>query len=237
MNNAGRLAATIVVVGLIGCTTTPQFQTGPDAEVTYDGLTKLDKTILDVVWGKTDIDLAGYDKIMLERVGVSFRPSTGPYSGRAGSGTRTTSTRSRDGYQLDEETKAIVIEELDQAFTEELSSSDAYEIVEEPGPDVLTLRVGLIDVVSQVPPEPIGRSQIYLSSVGEATLVMELRDSMSNAILLRAVDRRAAEPATAVVPPPSNVVSNRFEVRRLGRRWASILKNALEKSMNEDWTP
>ena len=59
------------------------------------------------------------------------------------------------------------------------------------------IRGGLIDVVSHVPPETVGRSDIYLKSVGEATLVIEISDSESNAPLVRIVDRRAAGSRTA----------------------------------------
>lgn len=208
-----------------GCTSTPEFQSGPDAEVTHDGLTRLDKTVLDVVWARTDIDLTGYSKIMLEGVGIEFRQVDGPYSGMAG----TTSIRnsSRTEFQLDEKTKTAVKEEISGAFVEELSQSDKYEIADAPGPDVLLLRAGLLDVVSRVPPTPMGRSTIYLDSVGDATLVLELRDSTSEAILVRAVDRRAAERPTGSVVQ-SNSASNRAEIRRLGRRWASIIRGGIE---------
>jgi hypothetical protein len=209
-----------------GCTSTPEFQSGPDAEVTYDGLTRLDKTVMDVVWARTDIDLSGYSKIMLEGVGVEFRPVDGPYSGRAGTST-TRSSSSRSEFQLDDATKKLVVKEISGAFTEELAQSDKYEIVDVAGPDVLLLRAGLLDVISRVPPSTVGRSSIYLDSVGEATLVMELHDSTSDAILIRAIDRRAAETRTGSVTE-SNPVTNRAEIRRLGRRWASIIRSGIE---------
>ena len=95
------------------------------------------------------------------------------------------------------------------------------------------VRVGLLDVISRVPPDTIGRSSIYLDRVGEATLVMELRDSMSNAILARAIDRRAAERSPGTMME-SNRVSNRAEVRRLGRKWASIVRSGLETLMTKE---
>ena len=209
-----------------GCTSTPEFQSGPDAEVTHDGLTRLDKTVLDVVWARTDIDLSGYSKIMLEGVGVEFRPVDGPYSGRAGTSSIRNSS-SRTEFQLDDKTKKLVVEEISGAFTEELAQSDKYEIVDATGPDVLLLRAGLLDVISRVPPTTVGRSSIYLDSVGEATLVMELYDSTSHAILARAIDRRAAERPTGTVME-SNTATNRADVRRLGRRWASIIRGGIE---------
>ena len=214
---------------LSGCTSTPEFQSGPDAEVTHDGLTRLDKTVLDVVWARTDIDLTGYSKIMFEGVGIEFRAVDGPYSGSSGMASIRTSSRSE--FQLDEKTKALVTEEIGGAFVEELAQSNKYEVVDAAGPDVLLLRAGLLDVVSRVPPTPIGRSAIYLDSVGEATLVLELHDSTSDAILVRAIDRRAAARPTGMVVE-STPATNRAEVRRLGRQWASIIRGGVEALMS-----
>ncbi len=208
-----------------GCTATPQFQSGPDAELSHDGLTRVDKTIMDVVWARTDIDLSTYSKIRFKAVGVEYRPVKGPYSGRAGTGS--TQRPMQDEFALNEEQKKQVAEEIGNAFLEELARSDVYELVDESGPDVLTLYVGLLDVVSRVPPDSVGRSIVLLESVGEATLVMELRDSMSDAIYLRAVDRRAA--ADSYQMTRSTPVSNRAEVRRLGRHWAGLIRDGLEK--------
>ena len=51
----------------------PRLQTGPDAEVTYDGLHRVDKTVLDAAWVKPDLDLTGYDKVMLVSAGFELR--------------------------------------------------------------------------------------------------------------------------------------------------------------------
>lgn len=227
------ILAALFAVAVIstGCTSTPEFQSGPDAEVTHDGLTRVDRTILDTVWARTDIDLTGYNKIMFEGVGIEFRPVDGPYSGRAGTGGVSRTTSSRSVFQLDDATKELVKEEIGGAFVEELANSDVYEVVEAAGPDVLTLRAGLLDVISRVPPDTIGRSSVWLDSVGEATLVMELRDSTSNAILIRAVDRRAAGQPTGSTMQ-ATPATNRAEVRRLGRRWASIIRGGVETLMS-----
>ena len=99
-----------------------------------------------------------------------------------------------------------------------------------PGPEVLLIRGGLLDVVSRVPPETIGRSSIWIDSVGEATLVLEVRSSESNSIYARAVDRRAASSA---MMRESNRVTNRAEVRRLGRRWGSLIREALDTLLTD----
>jgi hypothetical protein len=93
----------------------------------------------------------------------------------------------------------------------------------------LLIRGALLDVVSFAPPEEsMGiRDSVYLSSVGEATLVIELRDSITEAILARAVDRRAAESAFEF--RESNRVNNTQEVRRLAGTWARLLRDQLDE--------
>ena len=122
-----------------------------------------------------------------------------------------------------ERLRQIVIE----AFTNELSELERFTLTDTIGPDVLILRGALLDVVSNVPPEPMGRADIYLDSVGEATLLLELIDSQTNAVLVRAIDRRAAEQGGGM-PLRSNTASNWAEVRRLAQSWARLLGKRLD---------
>lgn len=225
------VSVALAALALSACSSTPTFQTGPDAEVTHDGLTRVDGTIMSAVWAREDIDLTSYRKIMFQGLGVEFRPVDGPYSGRAGTTSLQTGRSSRNEFQLDEATKQLFIEEIRGAFLEEIQRSEVFEVVEEPGRDVLLINVALLDVVSRVPPDIAGRSRIYIDRVGEATLVLELRDSMSNAIFLRAVDRRAAE--RQGMAQQSTPATNRAEVRRLGRRWATNVRNGLDTLLTE----
>lgn len=220
------LLAVVAALAAAGCTSTPQFQTGEDAEVTHDGLTRVDRTVMDAVWAREDADVSGFTKIMFQGVGVEYRNVSGPYSGRGGTtGARRTGNQSE--FQLDADTRALFEEEIRSAFLEEFGRSTVFEVVDEPGPDVLLVRAGLLDVVSRVPPETVGRSRIFIDSVGEATLVLEVRDSVSNTVIARAVDRRAAQSSAGMTE--SNRVRNRAEIRRLGRRWGGILRDGLEK--------
>jgi hypothetical protein len=223
-----RKALILLGLGILfaGCSSAPPtFQTGPEAEVTYDGLTRVDNTKMHTVWARTDIDLSSYTKVRFESVDVEYRPVKGPYSGRAGMAS--TRTRSQDTFPMDDATRKLVAETIFAAFQQELAKSDKYTMIDIEGPDVLTVRASLLDVVSQVPPETMGRSSIYIDKVGEATLVLELYDSESNAILARSVDRRAAERSGTTLMS-SNPVSNKAEVTRLGRTWGTMLRSGLE---------
>ena len=219
------LSAVAAVAIAAGCSSTPAFQAGEDAEVTHDGLTRIDRTIMDAVWARQDIDLTGVTKVRFHGLGVEYRNVTGPYSGRAGTGSMRTRSSSSE-FQLDADTKALFEEEIGAAFLEEFQRSTVFEVVEEPGPDVLGIHVGLLDVVSRVPPDSVGRSRMYIDSVGEATLVLELRDSVGHTVLARAVDRRAAQSTGDMIE--SSPPRNRAEIRRLGRRWGQILRDGVE---------
>ena len=214
----------LIVAGLAACTATPTVPTGPDAEVTFDGLTKVNRPVMDAAWVRADTDFTGYNKIMLASAGIQYREVRGPESGSMTNIRRSTQTE----FPLSEQSKERLRETVREAFLAELNNSERFEIVDKPGRDVLILVGGMLDVVSNVPPEPIGRNDIYLSRVGEATLVLEVHDSMSNQILARAVDRRAAEPMTMTAMPMSTV-SNWAEARRLANRWATILSTGLER--------
>lgn len=219
------LSAVAAVAIAAGCSSTPKFQSGADAEITHDGLTRIDRTVMDAVWARQDIDLTGITKVMFNNLGIEYRNNSGPYSGRAGTGSiRTRSSTSE--FQLDADTRALFEDEIGGAFLEEFQRSTVFEVVEEPGPDVLGIHVGLLDVVSRVPPDSVGRSRVFLDTVGEATLVLELRDSISHTVLARAVDRRAAQSTGTMIE--SSPPRNRAEVRRLGRRWGQILRDGVE---------
>ena len=209
----------------------PQIQTGQGAETTFDGLTRVDNTIMDAVWVRPDIDLRGFRKVLFVPVGVSYRdvePSDPTTALRRSTRSRTTELRE---FQLDEETKTLFEAEIGAAFSEEVAASEVYEVVDEAGPDVLQIGVALLDVVSRVPPQAATQPRVYIESVGEATLVLEIRGSMSNSVYLRAVDRRAAARQSEMIE--SNRVTNASEIRRLGRRWGEIVRKGLETLLAE----
>jgi len=223
MNRIGLCAIGLVAIAVSGCSTAPPtVYTGPDAEVTFDGLYEVRNSRADKAWALPDLDLTGYTKIMLEGAGVEYRPG-----GQSG---RTYYQRSRGGpFEVTEEQKARFEATVGEVFREELARSERLVIVDEPGPDVLLVRGALLDVISYVPPDDTpGRVDVYLSSVGEATLVIEIRDSITEAILARTVDRRAAESMPGMLTE-SNRVTNTAEVRRVVRRWATALREGLER--------
>ncbi|HSD69267.1 MAG TPA: DUF3313 family protein [Woeseiaceae bacterium] len=222
--------STFLVLAVLhaGCSSAPPtIETGPEAEVSYDGLHKVDNARFAQAWADPDIDYSVYNKIMPGEATFEFRAvkksSSAPLQ-------RTSSSQTE--YWIEDEDKQKLIDEVTAIFREELAKSTRFTITDQPGPDVLIIRGGLHDIVSQVPPEMVGRGDIYLDSVGEATLIIEGVDSLSGETIFRAVERRSAERPGGSGAPGSMMVANTVttwaEVRRLARRWATTLREGLD---------
>jgi hypothetical protein len=223
--------ATVLGLGMsmIGAcaTSEPTIDTSADAEVTFDGLHPVKGGRMDAAWARADFSLEPYSKVILNGVGVEYRPG-----GANPRGSTMRSTSNNQHFDPTPEQRVRFEELMGEAFEEEMARGEHFEIVTEPGPDVLLISGGLLDVVSFIPPDMVGRGDIFLSRVGEATLILEMRDSVTGAILVRAIDRRAAEDA-AGGGTRSNRVSNTSEFRRLARTWARILRESLDRFMAE----
>ncbi len=190
-------------------------------ESSYDGLVQVKKTGFRNVWVKPGTEAGSYNKIL--PVGVDFHYRDVPAGNRTAQARRSSST---SDFPIEENTRARIEEIMAEIFLEELGDTDNFTLTDEPGPDVVLIIGGLYDVVSNVPPDSIGRSNIYLSRVGQATLVLQIEDSMSREIIARVVDRRAADPAFA---QRSSTVTNTAEFRHLARTWARILTKNIDK--------
>ena len=213
------VSVAILIAGCAG--NEPQIQQGPDAETTFDGLVRIDNSAFRDAWIDPDIDLTVYDKIILGGADFEFRAvkKTPEVSSRRMNNTKE--------FYISDDNRAKLVETVTEVFAEEIAKSKHFTVTTEPGPDTLVVVGVLHDIVSRVPPKLMGAGEIYLASVGEATLVLELRDSLSGETIYRAVDRRAIEsPGRDAINV--NPVTTWAEVRRWARRWAVRLRDGLD---------
>jgi hypothetical protein len=154
-----------------GCASEPEVQQGADAEVTHDGLHRVEHANFEYAYVDPAADWGRYTKITPGGAEFEFRAV------KKTSGTHR-ATSSQSEFYMDEETRARFEEEVSEVFAEELAKSERFTVSDTVGPDVLVIRGGMIDIVSNVPPEYVGRSEVFLSSLGEATLVLEVVDSL-----------------------------------------------------------
>ena len=211
---AALLAGALLGAAALTAAAAPRIQTGPDAEVTEDGLHRVDGGTLERAWVTPGASLDAYTSVLLTLSEMQFREVKDP-------GMR----RSATDFPLTEEQKTGLQRMIQDAFIAELRKSKRFELTDQPGPRVLEVRGAIVDVVSHVPDEPAGRGAVFMRSLGEATLVVELRDSVTQQVIARAVDHRAAERA---VPVRSSSVANKSEVRFAAQQWASLLRRRLD---------
>ena len=215
-----KLTAVVTAVFIAGCATEPAIQTGPDAETTFDGLVRIDNARFAGAWVDPDVDLRQYNKIIPGGAEFQFR------SVQKMSASRARRSNERE-FWISDSNRQRLVDTVTEVFEEELQNSKHFTVTDEKGPDALIVTGGLHDIVSQVPPEDVGRSEVWLRSVGEATLVIELRDSLSNEVIYRAVERRAAENVGNRMIR-ANTATTWAEVRRWARRWAVRLREGLD---------
>ena len=70
-----------LLLALGACTATPTID--PGAPVSPQGLVKVSNTIMDEVYVYPELDLSGYDKLMIEGLGIEFR-YVGPWVSPSG---------------------------------------------------------------------------------------------------------------------------------------------------------
>jgi hypothetical protein len=198
----------------------------PDATPTLDGLYPVDNSVLQFAEVRRDIDLSGYTAFMLSPVEVAYQKDPGQRSPGSPEANFALSAREMESFKESFQT------EVRRALTE----NDGYELVDEPGPNVLRLDAHLIDLVVRVNNEATaGRNRSFTSSYGEVTMILELYDSQSGQILARAAERADPTRSTyeVVEVRPALV---RADVSRLFRHWAVTVRERLDALRSADLT-
>ena len=217
----------VTTVGLLaGCATPsprPTLQTGVAAEVTVDGLHRVDNSLMALAYMKPDMDLRGYTAIMLDPASVSYQkdPQGRRRNSLPGEGSSNFAlTRSQM-----ENLKSL----FHEAVVDALADDGAYRIVEAPGPNVLRVSADLLDLIVRAPTERTGRSQTFVASYGEVTLLVEARDSESGEILARAADRMDPTRGMGMELVAVSRTFVRSDVQRLFEYWAGIMRERLDE--------
>jgi hypothetical protein len=150
------------------------------------------------------------------------------------------STRHQE-FGIREEDRKKFEEIVRESFQKEFAKAKSFAIidnVDDVDGSTLILRGALIDIISRVPPELTGRSDIYLSSIGAATFVMELIDARSGNVVALAAERREAETLNARggFATPANSATIMGDIRRWSGSLARRLRVALDKAIGNDMT-
>jgi hypothetical protein len=187
----------------------------------WDGLELVknkDKTQgMDLVYVKPGASLVRYRRVMVDPVQISFDKNW---------------KRDMDDdlmrfNKVDPESiRKELVEEFAEVSRRELEQEGRYELVNQPGDDVLRVTPAIINLYINAPDtmEP-GRGRTFVMDAGQMTLIAELRDSMTNTLLARVVDRE--EGTDLVGLQVANTVTNSADAERAIAKWADALRSAL----------
>ena len=179
---------------------------------TWDGLVQVKSKRLDHVFLQPDANFVGYTKVLIEPPEVAFEKNWARDYNRS-SVSLTSRVSDRDVQKAISKGVTAAQDIFANAWTK-----GGYAVVQEPGPDVLRVRTGIVNIRVSAPDLPrAGRVESFAGEAGSATLFIEARDSVTGAILGRAVDSQfAGEHSHAW----RTSVSNRDDFRDLVKSWA-----------------
>jgi hypothetical protein len=184
---------------------------GESTPETWDGLVEVRSRRLDAAFLAPGVDFRPYTKVLLEPTEAAFQRNWLRDVNSNRGGRRVTDA---DAQRILEAAQTNFSDVFAEAFTRA-----GYQVVTEPGPDVLKLRSAVIDLFLNAPDTmSAARVRSFTVNAGQATMVLEARDSTTNALLARVLDRRE----TVRSPGQATSVSNLADFRLLFRDWGRV---------------
>lgn len=195
----------------------------------WDGLVQVKSKRLDLVYLQPGADFRGYTKVMVEPTEVAFAKNWQRDYNRG--------SRSLSGRVSNRDVEEAVSEGVKAAhdiFTAAWTKG-GYAVVTEPGPDVLRVKTGIINITVNAPEQrTAGRSYSFSEEAGSATLFVEARDSVTGALLGRAIDQGIVGDNSTAWRTAS---SNRSDFREIVENWAEISVRGLTELKSLPVTP
>jgi len=188
--------------------------------VDEDGMQLVKDTRNTTVYADPGADLGIYKKIWLQDATVSFKKNWQRDQNRS----RPFKVTDKDVARIKEDVATL----FRQVFEEQLREG-GYELVDAAGPDVLLIKPAIVnlDVVAPDTNTP-ARTEQYSESAGQMTLKLELYDSETNDLIVKASDRK--EDFRQGYWEYRTRVNNRAVAQRMMTSWAKALREALDEA-------
>jgi len=190
-------------------------------EVTVDGLHLVQGTQMALVYAKPNVDLSQYGRIYLVKPWVSFRKNWLKAQNSIPNQTVTTSDMER--------IKSDLAALFTEVFRQELQHDGGYVLVDGADDDVLVVRPAIYDLDVFAPDTPgTAGKRSAIPSAGTMSLYMELIDSVTGDVLVKAYDNKYDRTRTHV--QVQNRVRNETAAREMLGEWAHTLRLALDEA-------
>ena len=207
--------AALMLVALWGTST------AADVPESWDGLVEVKAKRMDAVFLLPGADFRSYTKVMIDPTQAAFKKDWM----RSMQETRRLSDRptEEDAQKILEAARTNFGDVFVAAFKDA-----GYTVVTEPGADVLRISTAVVNLYVNAPDTmSAGRSYSFTTEAGEATLILETRDSLTGALMGRVLDRRETRGTASMQMATS--VSNLSEFRALFKQWAGIAVKGMEE--------
>lgn len=191
---------------------------GASLPPSWDGMVNVPSSKLTAVYLLPGADFRPYAKVMIDPVQVAFQKNW----------IRDYNQTTSFDQQLTPQYADMILKKASNGFDKILHDAyvaAGYPVVTAPGPDVIRVSPGVGDLTVTAPDIPAAfASMSWAVDAGGATVVLEARDSMSHALLGRAVDSRRAGDNSAA---RRDSITNSADFERLFRDWAKVAVDGL----------
>ncbi len=193
-------------------------------EITEDGLHRVHDSKLAIVYAEPGADLGPYKRVIMMEPTVAFKKNWARDQ-RSRSASRLSASSTVNTSKI----KKDLAKEFEAVFTETLNSG-GYEVVEEADEDVLLIRGSIVNLDIAAPDSHAGgRSTSLVHSAGEMTLYIELFDSVSGDLLVRALDRKS-DRLNHEMYTWADSHTNKVASEKILQGWADVLLDTLNEA-------
>jgi hypothetical protein len=182
-----------------------------------DGLVQVKPRQMELAWLRPGADFRPYTKVNISKTQVAFRPNWMKDYNMNSGGVGNWVTQD-DANRI----MAAAQTNFDDVFVDAFKKA-GYEVVTTTGPDVLRVNSGVLDLDVNAPMGSDGRTT-WIITAGEAALIVEVRDTVTNALLGRVADRRATQDLGRQI---ASQATNIYDFRLLFSHWSNICVKAL----------
>jgi len=223
----GRCMATVVaalglgVLGLGGLSVivAPSVTVAAEPPPEWDGLLRVPDKGADHLYILRGANFAQYTRVRIDPVQIAFDEHWQPNAGKRDLQRRLSKN------DLDD-IRSNLAREFHDLFPEALTKG-GYMLTDEDGYDVLRVTPQIVNLYIAAPSKPTsGRSRIYVANSGHMTLVLELRDSVTQQLLARVVD--TAQGRRTGTFQVASSVTNLADARAALHKWSDVLLTALD---------
>jgi hypothetical protein len=184
-----------------------------------DGLVKVAPRRMELAWLRPGADFRPYTKVIVDPTQVAFRPNwRKDYNLQASVGNWVSQEQA-------DKIMAAARTNFDEIFRDAFRKA-GYEVVTAPGPDVLRVNSGILDLDVTAPLGQNTAGTTWIITAGQAALIVEVRDSTTNALLGRVADRRETQDLGRQVATTATTL---YDFRLLFNLWAGICTKALDE--------